>query len=59
MSSHFTVIFDACVLYPAPLRELMNASVRGCLVEGFESLIGSVELPDPDDRHVPAAATCT
>ena len=21
--SHFTVIFDACVLYPAPLRDLL------------------------------------
>ena len=100
MSSHFTVVYDACVLYPAPLRDLlmrlaltdrfrarwsnaihdewtrnllknrpeldpaalqktrqlMNASVRGCLVEGFEGLIASIELPDPDDRHVLAAA---
>jgi len=23
MSSHFTVIYDACVLYPAPLRDLL------------------------------------
>lgn len=100
MSSHFTVVYDACVLYPAPLRdllmrlaltdrfrarwsnaihdewtrnllrnrpeldpttiqktrELMNANVRGCLVNGFEGLITSIELPDPDDRHVLAAA---
>jgi predicted nucleic acid-binding protein len=100
MSSHFTVVFDACVLYPAPLRDLlmrlaltdlfrarwtdmihdewmrnvlaqrphlkpedlertrslMNAHVRDCLVTGFEHVIPSVELPDPDDRHVVAAA---
>jgi len=23
MGSHFTVIYDACVLYPAPLRDLL------------------------------------
>lgn len=100
MGSHFTVVYDACVLYPAPLRdllmhlaltdlycarwseqihdewicsllsqrpdlkpedlfrtrELMNAHVRDCLVSGFEHLIASIELPDPDDRHVVAAA---
>ncbi|MBU2821273.1 MAG: PIN domain-containing protein [Acidithiobacillus caldus] len=100
MSSHFTVVYDACVLYPAPLRDflmrlaltdlfrarwtnmiheewirnvlarrpdiepaalertrsLMNAHVRDCLVSGFEHLIPSIELPDPDDRHVVAAA---
>ncbi|WP_062196719.1 PIN domain-containing protein [Caldimonas taiwanensis] len=100
MSSHFTVVYDACVLYPAPLRDLlmhlalsdlyrarwserihddwtrhvlanradltpeqlqhtralMNAHVRDCLVSGFEHLIAAVNLPDPDDRHVVAAA---
>lgn len=100
MSSHFTVVYDACVLYPAPLRdllmrlalsdrfrarwsntihdewirnllkkrpeldpqalertrELMNTKVRDSLVERFEHLIPAVELPDPDDRHVVAAA---
>ena len=100
MSSHFTVVYDACVLYPAPLRDflmrlaltdlfrarwtdlihdewirnvlaqrrdlkpedlertrtLMNAHVRHCIVTGFEHLIPSLELPDPDDRHVVAAA---
>ena len=100
MSSNFTVIFDACVLYPAPLRDflmrltltdlyrarwtdmihdewtgnvlkqrpdlkaedlertrsLMNAHVRDSLVTGFEHLIPAVELTDPDDRHVVAAA---
>jgi predicted nucleic acid-binding protein len=98
--SQFTVIYDACVLYPAPLRsllmylaltdlfrarwtdaiheewmrnvqkdypditrdkaervrDLMNAHVRDCLVTGYEDLIPSLSLPDPDDRHVLAAA---
>ena len=96
----FTVIYDACVLYPAPLRDLlvrlamsgivrarwtdqildevfrniakdrpdldtgrlrrtrdlMNAAVRDVLVGGYEPLIDSLDLPDPDDRHVLAAA---
>lgn len=100
MSSHFTVVYDACVLYPAPLRDLlmhlalsdlyrarwsdmihdewtrnvlasrpdlnqtqlnrtrqlMNAHVRDSLVTGFEHLIPSISLPDPNDRHVAATA---
>lgn len=95
----FTVIYDACVLYPAPLRDfllrlartglfaakwtdrihdewinnvlrerpelaeplrrtrtLMNEAVPDCLVEGYESLESGLQLPDPDDRHVLAAA---
>ncbi|MES9870622.1 MAG: PIN domain-containing protein [Sedimenticola sp.] len=98
--ANFTAVFDACVLYPAPLRdllmsvamteqfrarwtdeiqnewvrnllanrddlteeqlqrtvELMNRSVPDCLVENHEELIDSLELPDPNDRHVLAAA---
>ena len=98
--ANFTGIFDASVLYPAPLRdflmrlaltdlfrarwtediheewirslpevrtdlrreqlertrELMNANVRDCLVEGYQSLIPGLKLPDPDDRHILAAA---
>ncbi|HVJ82945.1 MAG TPA: PIN domain-containing protein [Planctomycetia bacterium] len=93
-------LYDACVLYPAPLRDflmhlalvdlfaarwtdaihdewtrnvlrdrpdlkpnqlrrtrdLMNAHVLDSLVTGYEDLIPSLELPDPDDRHVLAAA---
>lgn len=95
-----TVLFDACVLYPAPLRdlvmrlaltglfqarwseeirdewmrtllanrpeitreslercrELMDRHVPDSLVEGYESPISTLALPDPDDRHVLAAA---
>lgn len=40
----------------ARTRELMNASIRDVLVEGYEPLIEAVTLPDPDDRHVVAAA---
>jgi hypothetical protein len=98
--SNFTVVYDSCVLYPAPLRdllmhlavtdqyrarwtnmihdewirsvlnnrpdlkpsqlertrELMNSNVRDCLVTGYEDLIPNLNLPDPEDRHVLAAA---
>src|SRR5579884_2513072 len=37
-------------------RDQMNKSVPDCLVEGYEDLIPSLDLPDPDDRHVLAAA---
>lgn len=40
-------------------RELMNAHVRDSLVTGYEALIDGLELPDPDDRHVLAAAIRT
>src|SRR5688572_6989324 len=96
----FTVIYDACVLYPAPLRDLlirigskglvharwsdqildesfrnilanrpdlspaaldrtrdlMNRALRDVRVTGYEGLIDGLTLPDPDDRHVLAAA---
>jgi predicted nucleic acid-binding protein len=96
----FTALYDACVLYPAPLRDflmrlaltdmyrarwtdrindewigavlrsrpdlkpeqlertrsLMNESIRDCLVTEYDSLIDALTLPDPDDRHVVAAA---
>jgi predicted nucleic acid-binding protein len=94
------VLYDACVLYPAPLRdllmqlaladlfqarwtdaihdewtrnvlakrpdiapasvarcrELMDRHVPECLVTGYEPLISTLTLPDPDDRHILAAA---
>lgn len=38
------------------LAERMNAAVPDSVMTGCEHLIASVELPDPDDRHVVAAA---
>ncbi|GAB1542530.1 hypothetical protein NUACC21_52040 [Scytonema sp. NUACC21] len=38
------------------IKDLMNKNVRDCLVTGYENLITGLELPDPDDRHVLAAA---
>ncbi|HEX2077036.1 MAG TPA: PIN domain-containing protein [Longimicrobium sp.] len=46
-------------LSPANLqrtRELMEMAVPGALVEGYEAKIPGLHLPDPDDRHVLAAA---
>ena len=37
-------------------RDLMNQAVPDCLVTAYESLIDGLHLPDPDDRHVLAAA---
>jgi predicted nucleic acid-binding protein len=37
-------------------KELMARALPDCLVNGFEALEPSLELPDPDDRHVLAAA---
>ena len=34
----------------------MNAYARDALVDGHQSLIPALALPDPDDRHVLAAA---
>ena len=40
-------------------RDLMNAYAEDCLVTGFESLVEALDLPDPNDRHVLAAAIRT
>ena len=37
-------------------RSLMDRATRDCLVTGYETLISALNLPDPDDRHVLAAA---
>jgi hypothetical protein len=37
-------------------RDNMNRAVLGCLVDGHQSLIGALTLPDAGDRHVLAAA---
>jgi predicted nucleic acid-binding protein len=100
MDQPVVAVYDANVLYPAPLRDLfvrlaqaelvrarwteqihdewvrnvlqdnprlsperiqrtralMNEAVRDSLIEGYEALIPRLTLPDPDDRHVLAAA---
>lgn len=38
------------------LRQRMNDAVRDCLITDFEQHIGSLDLPDVNDRHVLAAA---
>lgn len=37
-------------------RELMNRAIRDVLVTGYEPIVEILQLPDPDDRHVLAAA---
>lgn len=37
-------------------RDLMNLHAEDSLVTGFEKLLESLELPDPSDRHILAAA---
>jgi PIN domain len=37
-------------------RTFMDSKVRDCIVTGYAPLISSLTLPDPDDRHVLAAA---
>jgi predicted nucleic acid-binding protein len=38
------------------LRETVNKAVPDCLIENFEAYIPTINLPDPSDRHVLAAA---
>jgi len=40
----------------ARTRTLMNEAIPDVLVTGYQPLIEVLELPDPDDRHVLAAA---
>jgi len=37
-------------------RRLMNDALPGATVVGYQDLVPTVSLPDPDDRHVVAAA---
>ena len=37
-------------------RDPMDKATRDSLVSGYEPLIAALSLPDPDDRHVLAAA---
>jgi predicted nucleic acid-binding protein len=41
------------------VRDLVNASVLDCLVTGYKPLEAGLNLPDPGDRHVLAAALKT
>jgi len=38
------------------VSDLMDKAIPDCLVEGYEALMVDLSLPDPDDRHVLAAA---
>ena len=38
------------------MKSLINHSVADCLVWGHEPLVSGLKLPDPDNRHVLAAA---
>lgn len=40
----------------ARTRELMGGAIRDVLVVGYQPLVEALDLPDPDDRHVLAAA---
>ena len=47
---------DLTIVQLTRTRELMDAGVPDCLVKDYHNLIPTLELPDPDDRHVLAAA---
>lgn len=38
------------------IRDLMDCHAEGCLVINYDHHIANLNLPDPDDRHVVAAA---
>jgi hypothetical protein len=42
--------------YLTRLLRQMETAFPGALVTGWEPLVATVQLPDPDDRHVVAAA---
>ena len=37
-------------------RTREDRAARDCLITGYETLVPTLDLPDPDDRHVLAAA---
>jgi predicted nucleic acid-binding protein len=99
-STRYTAVLDACVLYPAPVRDIllslahqglyharwsctihdewirnllskrpdisesklrataekMTRAIPDAMIAGYERFISTIDLPDPDDRHVVAAA---
>ena len=40
----------------AAAAQAMEEAIADCLVSGYKYLIDGLKLPDPDDRHVLAAA---
>jgi hypothetical protein len=55
----YSLLHDRPDINPKDLqrtRMLMNTAVRDCLITGYQHLTASLWLPDPDDRHVLAAA---
>jgi PIN domain len=47
---------DLSALQLRQVRDAMNHRAEEALVDGYDSLISSLSLPDPNDRHVLAAA---
>ena len=41
---------------PCVTSALVNQSVEDCLISDYEEIIPTLQLPDPDDRHVLAVA---
>lgn len=37
-------------------RDMMNQAIPDATISGYKSLIDTLELPDPDDRHILASA---
>jgi len=98
--ARYVAVLDACVLYPAPIRDLllsladadlyhakwtrqiqdewvsnlltnrpdlsreqlektcgdMATAMPDCMVDGYDFIVSKLTLPDPEDRHVLAAA---
>lgn len=52
--SNFAAVLDANVLYSYPLTSVLLELAEARLY--YEGLIPAIDLPDPNDRHVVAAA---
>jgi predicted nucleic acid-binding protein len=47
---------DLSITHLERTRTLMDLHVKDALVEGYETIIPTLSLPDPNDRHILAAA---